>query len=72
MRNFHVSEMHKLYQNPPVKAHKLSMQQIIDCDKGDGDLGCEGGDTRLACNYGMHPYGTYLCFFSQVVSNDSW
>jgi hypothetical protein len=29
------------------------MQQIIDCDKGDGDKGCEGGDTRFASTYGM-------------------
>jgi len=29
----------------------LSPQQIVDCDKGRGDLGCEGGDTPTAYEY---------------------
>jgi len=29
----------------------LSPQQIVDCDKGRGDLGCNGGDTPTAYEY---------------------
>ncbi len=30
----------------------LAPQQIVDCDVGRGDEGCEGGDTVTAYEYG--------------------
>jgi len=33
------------------KLKELSMQQIVDCDTGNGDEGCEGGDTTTAYEY---------------------
>jgi len=47
--------------NPLVS---LSPQQIVDCDKGRGDEGCNGGDTPTAYAYviaagGMEPESAY-------------
>jgi len=33
------------------KLQSLSMQQIVDCDTGNGDEGCNGGDTTTAYEY---------------------
>jgi len=41
---------HRNDSNPP-EIRQLSMQQIVDCDTGDGDEGCDGGDPRLAYQY---------------------
>jgi len=35
----------------------LSVQQIVDCDKGRGDEGCNGGDTPTAYQYVMSAGG---------------
>jgi len=35
----------------------LSPQQIVDCDNGDGDYGCEGGDTTTAYKYVINAGG---------------
>jgi len=35
------------------KLTQLSPQQIVDCDQGRGDEGCEGGDTTTAYQYVM-------------------
>jgi len=42
----------------------LSPQQIVDCDTGNGDYGCEGGDTTTAYKYvigagGMETWTNY-------------
>lgn len=29
----------------------LAPQQIVDCDQGNGDYGCDGGDTPTAYEY---------------------
>jgi C1A family cysteine protease len=34
-----------------ITAIKLSPQQVVSCDKGAGDLGCQGGDTVVAYKY---------------------
>jgi cathepsin F len=46
------------------KLTELSPQQIVDCDKGRGDEGCNGGDTPTAYQYvidagGMDSLSTY-------------
>jgi len=47
-----------------VQIQQLSMQQIVDCDKKDGDEGCNGGDTVTAYAYvqrvgGLDSYGSF-------------
>jgi len=42
---------HRNDSKDPPAIRQLSMQQIVDCDTGDGDEGCDGGDPRLAYEY---------------------
>jgi len=49
--------------NNDTVIRSLSMQQIVDCDKGNGDEGCNGGDTTTAYAYVMKAGGLEL--FSQ-------
>jgi cathepsin F len=48
------------YRHQNVSIKSLSMQQIIDCDKGRGDEGCNGGDTPTAYAYVMAAGGLEL------------
>jgi len=50
--------------NANTTIRSLSMQQIVDCDTGNGDEGCDGGDTTTAYEYvikagGLEPFADY-------------
>jgi cathepsin F len=52
------------HKDENVTIRSLSMQQIVDCDKGHGDQGCNGGDTPTAYEYviragGLEEYKDY-------------
>lgn len=55
-----VESVHALAGNPLVQ---LSVQQVVDCDTGAGDEGCNGGDLPTAFAYiakaGLEPASAY-------------
>jgi len=44
-------------ENSSFPIQEMSMQQIVSCDVGRGDLGCNGGDTPTAYEYVMSQGG---------------
>jgi C1A family cysteine protease len=46
-----VEEMESMWNLAGNKLIELSPQQVVSCDKGAGDLGCQGGDTVIAYKY---------------------
>jgi len=46
-----VEEMESMWHLAGNTLVELSPQQVVSCDKGAGDLGCNGGDTVVAYGY---------------------
>lgn len=46
-----VEEMESMWFLAGHTLTELSPQQVVSCDKGAGDLGCDGGDTVVAYKY---------------------